>query len=239
MAKERVTVCLAPCEPVDLQEAIGAAMAPYFYYPEERPDPDWVGEWDYWYVSGAGCEFAVRAGCEGDPRIVREEGPEAVDRPPLPPDRCHGGPRGLLDFETDRAEVAEEASRAWSEWQEFADGCPVSLAQGHFLQRTYDDPVGYPQKRALDDFSHQPVIRALHARPELEERFSGDPVGRFGQRRELYVEARVAHVLPTTALLTLDGRWTEAATHEHRRWASTYLDALPADTMVVRVLYHS
>ncbi|MFF3454889.1 hypothetical protein ACFYXH_11235 [Streptomyces sp. NPDC002730] len=31
MAKQRVTVCLAPTEPADLQRAIGAAMAPYDY----------------------------------------------------------------------------------------------------------------------------------------------------------------------------------------------------------------
>ncbi|MEU4040042.1 hypothetical protein [Streptomyces collinus] len=48
-----------------------------------------------------------------------------------------------------------------------------------------------------------------------------------------------ARVLPTSALLTLDGRWIESGGPDYRREFNAYLDALPPEAMVVRVLYHS
>lgn len=49
----------------------------------------------------------------------------------------------------------------------------------------------------------------------------------------------VTAVLPTPALLTLDGRWVEGGGPEYERMFNACLDGLPGDTMVVRVLYHS
>jgi hypothetical protein len=46
-------------------------------------------------------------------------------------------------------------------------------------------------------------------------------------------------VLPTMAMLTLGGRWVEYGGPGYRQWFNAYLQDLPADTMVVRVLYHS
>ncbi|MFE9016328.1 hypothetical protein [Streptomyces cyaneofuscatus] len=37
----------------------------------------------------------------------------------------------------------------------------------------------------------------------------------------------------------LGSRWIEGGTHEYRAAFNAYLDGLPDDTMLVRVLYHS
>ncbi|MFJ7078431.1 hypothetical protein [Streptomyces sp. NPDC098781] len=213
MAKGRVTVCVSPSAPEDpesLRRAIGGAMAPYDYDRADIPHPDWVGEWDYWAVSGAGCEFAVLPGHEDDPRLVRHD---EWNEPPeeLPRSRCHGGPRGLLDLDTDRAAVGREAARRGDDWQRF--------------EARHTGP--------------QSALRAISRDPELEERFTRDPYNSFGRDREAYIAERVADVLPTTALLTLDGRWVEYGGPGYRQWFTAYLLDLPADTMVVRVLYRS
>ncbi|MFE1334128.1 hypothetical protein [Streptomyces microflavus] len=57
-----------------------------------------------------------------------------------------------------------------------------------------------------------------------------DDGGRTGQ---------YADVLPTWALLTLEGRWIEGGTHEYRAAFNAYRDELPDATVLVRVLYHS
>ncbi|MDC0772942.1 hypothetical protein [Streptomyces sp. HD] len=214
MAKQRITVCLPPCDqddPESLRRAIGRAMAPYDYNREDSPHPDWVGEWDYWFISGAGCEFAVLPGHEDDPRLLRHD--EWKERPEeLPRSRCHGGPRGLLDLDTDRAEVAREAARRWDDWRRFAD----RHAGGS-----------------------ESVLRAVAEDPELRERFTRDPYAWFGADRAAYVAEQAAEVLPTPAMLTLGGRWVEYGGPGYRQWFNAYLQDLPADTMVVRVLYHS
>ncbi|WP_317447569.1 hypothetical protein [Streptomyces collinus] len=242
MAKQRITVCVPPpsdpADPDALHRAIGEAMAPYYYDREPIPHPDWVGEWDYWFVSGANCPFAVLPGHEDDPRLVRyDEWTESSEE--LPRGRCHGGPRGLLDLYTDRQAAAHEAARRWDEWARFAAGHPPALAAGPYLDRAYLDPVGYPEERARAEYAAQPLIRAFMEDPELEDQFPYDPIGYFGPYREAFMADRVAEALPTPALLTLDGRWVEYSGPDYRREFNTYLNALPPETMVVRVLYHS
>ncbi|MFF7975280.1 hypothetical protein [Streptomyces sp. NPDC007905] len=242
MGKQRMTVCIpplgGPADPQALRRAIGEAMAPYYYDREPIPHPGWVGEWDYWYVSGSNCPFAVLPGHEDDPRLVRYDEWEKSSEE-LPLDRCHGGPRALLDLDTDRRAVADEAARRWDGWVRFAAGHPPALPVGPYLDRAYLDPVGYPEQRARAEYASQPLIRAVLEDPELADRFPYDPIGYFGPDREAFVADRVAEVLPTPALLTLDGRWVEYGGPDYRREFNAYLDALPPETMVVRVLYHS
>ncbi|KUN43707.1 hypothetical protein [Streptomyces olivochromogenes] len=71
-----------------------------------------------------------------------------------------------------------------------------------FRARHFADPEGYPQTQVLEDFRTQPVIAALLDNPELEDLVGEDPVARFADD------------------------------------FNEYLDALPADAYVVRVLYH-
>ncbi|MGW2180285.1 hypothetical protein ACWCXX_19680 [Streptomyces sp. NPDC001732] len=238
MAKQRITVCIPPCAPEDLHRAIGQAMAPFDCNRPDCPDPDWVGEWDYWFVSGAGCLFAVLPGHEQDPRLVRHDEwkKSQVDPPPF---RCHGGPRGLLDLDVDRNETATRSRALWSAYQNFAAAYPSALPYGFFATRAHIDPVTHPRERVVEEFVGQPLIRALAEDPDLEARFTGDPVAHFGDDPEAFVAGRVAEVLPTPTLLTLDGRWIESGGTEYLRIFNEHLESLPADTMVVRVLYHS
>ncbi|GAA1040515.1 hypothetical protein GCM10009566_31290 [Streptomyces murinus] len=66
MAEQHMTVCVEPpddpADPDALRAAIGKAMAPYFYDREDIPHPDWVGEWDYWAISGANFSLRPRPG---------------------------------------------------------------------------------------------------------------------------------------------------------------------------------
>ncbi|MER7540833.1 hypothetical protein ABTX77_39635 [Streptomyces sp. NPDC097704] len=237
MAKERVTVCLPPCAPDDLRPALAAAMAPFEYDAQaDRPAEERQGEWDYWYVSSGGLEFTVRSGHEDDPLIVRDGRGE--DRPPRPRELCDGGPKGLLDLDTGRRRAAEAAGRRWDAWRAFSALHPPSLPYSYFRTKTHEDPGAYPEHRVLEDFARQPVIRAVRDDPALDERFGFDPVGWFGEDRDAFVRRDVDAVLPTIALLTLDGRWLSGGSHPDNVYFNEYVDSLPDDTILVRVLYH-
>ena len=239
MAKERVTVCVPPCDPGDVVEAIGTAMAPYDYNRDAGVgDPDVETWWDYWQIDGRGCEFPVVPGHEDDPRLVR--GTEALSGEPrnVPPSLCDGGPRALLDLETPRAQAAAEARRAFEAWQDFSAAHPPTRPSGDFRARHFADPEGYPRAQAVEEYRTQPAIVALGSNPELRELIGGDPAAGLTGDVEAYVRAAADVVLPSNGLLTLDGRWWDVANAERRRHFNDYLDALPADTLVVRVLYH-
>ncbi|MFF2848403.1 hypothetical protein ACFVT5_19075 [Streptomyces sp. NPDC058001] len=238
MAKQRITVCLPPVGPDGLKQAIGRAMAPFRYDREDVPHPDWVGEWDYWFVSGAGCLFDVRPGHEDDPRLVRhDDWTESAED--LPPSRCHGGPRGLLDLDTPRAAEARRAAGTWTAYHAFADRHPPALPFHHFEERARTLEPEHVREAAVAAFREQPLIQAIEADPALEERFTSDPALHLDEDQDTYVSRHVAAVLPTPALLTLDGRWVEGGGPDYQRTFNTYLDALPGDAMAVRVLYHS
>ncbi|MFF8023330.1 hypothetical protein ACFZDJ_19890 [Streptomyces sp. NPDC007896] len=107
-----------------------------------------------------------------------------------------------------------------------------------FWARYVADPEGYPQTQALEDFRTQPVIAALLDHPALEDLVGGNPVARFGHDLDTLVREVADDALPGHALLTLDGCWLTIAGTERRRYFNEYLDALPADAYVVRVMYH-
>lgn len=93
----------------------------------------WVGEWDYWFISGANCAFAVLPEREDDAWLVRfDDWNDSAEE--LPRDRCHGGPRGLLDLDTDREAVADEAARRWDRWTRFAAGHPSAFRIGRAVR---------------------------------------------------------------------------------------------------------
>ncbi|MFT9671627.1 hypothetical protein ACMZ5F_29730 [Streptomyces rhizosphaericola] len=237
MAKQCVTVCLPPCAPGEaLDRAIAEAMAPFDMNRQDDLPGSGDGEWDYWYIA-SGWEFAVRPGYEDDPRIVRDG--EEKNEPRLG-DRCAGGPKALLNLDADRVAVAEEAARRWEAWQEFSAGYPAALPAHHFWARVRLDPQQrYSFEQARAEYESQPLIRAVYADPVLRERFGDDPVQFILPDRDAYVAEQYADVLPTWALLTLDGRWIEGGTQEYHAAFNAYLDRLPDATMLVRVLYHS
>ncbi|WP_217555758.1 hypothetical protein [Streptomyces sp. GbtcB6] len=239
MAKERVTVCVPPCDPGDVVRAISAAMAPYDYNRDVGVgDPDVETWWDYWRIDGGGFEFLVVPGYEDDPRLIR--GAETLSGEPrnVPPSLCDGGPRALLDLETPRARAAAEALRTFEAWQEFASAYPPARAFGDFRARHLADPESYSQAQAVEDYRAQPVVAALLDNPELKDVVGGNPIARLGGDLDTLVRHAMDAVLPSHALLTLDGRWLDVANDERRRYFNDYLDVLPADAYAVRVLYH-
>ncbi|MFG2961979.1 hypothetical protein ACGFZS_01730 [Streptomyces sp. NPDC048288] len=239
MAREQVTVCLPPCDPGDVVRAVGAAMAPYDYNRDAGVgDPDAETWWDYWQVDGGGCEFLVVPGYEDDPRLVR--GAETLSGQPrnVPPTLCDGGPRALLDLETPRARAAAEARRTFEAWQEFASAYPPGRAFGDFRARHLADPESYSQVQAVEDYRAQPVIAAFLDNPELEEVVGDDPIARLSDDLDGLVRHAMDDVLPSNALLTLEGHWLDVANDARRRYFSDYLIGLPADAYAVRVLYH-
>ncbi|MEV7855757.1 hypothetical protein [Streptomyces sp. NPDC088183] len=157
----------------------------------------------------------------------------------LPLSRCHGGPRGILDLDTPRAAEARRAAGTWTAYHAFADRYPPALPFRHFAERVRNLEPEHAREAAAVAFREQPLIQAIEADPALEERFTFDPALHFDEDRETYVTRHVAAVLPTPALLTLEGRWVEAGGLDYKRMFNAYLDGLPGDTMVVRVLYHS
>ena len=66
----------------------------------------------------------------------------------------------------------------------------------------------------------------------------GDPVAHLGDDLDALAREATDEAQPTHALLTLDGRWLAIGGAEGRRYFNAYLDALPADACVVRVLCH-
>ncbi|QIQ03611.1 hypothetical protein [Streptomyces liangshanensis] len=205
-----------------LRQAIGQAMAPFWYDREDRPRPDWVGEWSYWFVSAGNHLFDVLPGHEDDPRLVRYD--DWTDSPEnLPPSHCHGGPRALLDLDTPRTAESRRAADTWTAYHALAERF-----------RTQD-----PRELTATASHEQPLIQTIESDPTLEERFTSNPALHFNEDQETYAARHAAAVLLTPTLLTLDGRWLEDGGPDHARMFNTYLDALPGETMVVRVLYHS
>ncbi|MEV7243146.1 hypothetical protein AB0N92_18135 [Streptomyces sp. NPDC093248] len=240
MAKERVTVCVLRCAPGDVPEAIGAAMAPYDYNRDVAAGgPEVETWWDYWRIEGGGCEFRVVAGHEEGPRLLRETHTLSGKARDLPPSLGDGGPRGLLDLETPRAQAAAEARRAFEAWQAFASGYPPVHPSSHFWARHFADPEGYPRMQAVEDYRTQPALVALADLPELKYLVGGDPAARLVGDLGAHVREAADQALTTPALLPhLDGHWLVIAGLERCRYINDYLDAVTPDTIVVRVLYH-
>lgn len=69
MSKERVTVCLPPCDRSEVLQAITAAMAPYDINAPLPYPPGVEGEWDYWSVDSANMPLRLLPGYADDPRI--------------------------------------------------------------------------------------------------------------------------------------------------------------------------
>jgi hypothetical protein len=107
VAGASVLVCVAVAAGQPVQDAVAAALAPF----EMWVHPD--GRWDRWRLDGG--SLPVRAGCADDPRLLRPPPPEEAT-----PGRCAGAPRGLLDFDPERAAARERAAADWARWHGFA-----------------------------------------------------------------------------------------------------------------------
>ncbi|MFJ9809270.1 hypothetical protein ACIRTB_13685 [Streptomyces sp. NPDC101158] len=248
MARELLTVCLPPMEVRAVPDAIARAMAPYDMNGDHVP---YQGEWDAWSIGGS-IPFAVRAGAEHDPRLIRvDDAPGPSARPQLPPSQCDGGPRALIDLETERAAVAGQARAEWRTWHAFARAYPPARTMDE-LRREFNAVHGLgPDSRFREQFEEQEVIKAIQHDPAVQALASGmfDPIRRFAEPEEVHVRRACSAVNPTHALLTLDGRWLDAASDiltgqgeifggSYNEFADAYLLGLPGECLVVRVRFH-
>ncbi|MFJ4190529.1 hypothetical protein [Kitasatospora sp. NPDC089509] len=246
-----LTVCLPPTDPADVPDALAAAMAPFWNDAEIPPGGVWQGEWQWWHVFGGdGAHgLAVRAGDEADPRLVRNPlWSDGSPRPPQPAGRCDGGPRGLLDLDSDRAPVAAAAAADWDNWTAFSSDFEPALSQYAMIAQASDGRAGWAA------FFDQPVIRAvaaLRASSEQDHRWARapDPVGCYAGTREQFVRRRASRVVPTNVLLTLDGEWLDGTCtspdpdalvgDRYFDFADRYLDQLAENALMVRIRFHS
>ncbi|MFJ3231224.1 hypothetical protein [Streptomyces sp. NPDC086787] len=221
MAKDTVTLCLPPVPRDRVPQAIDAAMTAHA--------DEW---WDGWWPSSrdSGWEFLVVSGAGHDPRLVRTLHHPNGDPRELPPGRCDGGPRGLLDFDTPRAEVAARARAAWHEWRRLARTLPPAAPVEVFA----DHPDRWHAHReqpligALDDLLMSEGLCFMHA----------EPADHFGDDPDAYARAEAARVIPSNILVTLDGRRLESGPADYYPFADAYLNDLDPDAYVVRLTVH-
>ncbi|MFG2907348.1 hypothetical protein ACGF13_20060 [Kitasatospora sp. NPDC048286] len=255
MPKDIATVCLDGTATDDVTAALTEALAP-FAHDVQPVDGRWQGEWDWWHVYGGDGErgLAVRPGHENDPRLIRS--PIWLDgspRPAQPAHRCDGGPRGVLDLDTERTAAAVAAAREWDTWSEFAARFPPAQPLQAKSERS---PSGAPAiGLPYQEFREQPLMRALAAWRQSDPNVPAwakhsDPVEYFGESREQYAHRAAVRAETTNVLVTLDGRWTDCfeyaptpeqpnAAYAYFDFADRYLRELPDDAFIVRVRFHS
>jgi hypothetical protein len=200
--------------------------------------------WDEWSISGGDSDQAlhVRGALVHDARIVRNPS----YRMTLPEWRCAGGPKWMLDLDTDRNAVFEAARRYWERWWEWARSGPLAPAYEYLV----DPPAVDHDMRGRRDYMIEPAVRAWLADggDDAPQPWFADWNGVYGHDREEYARLASQRVNPTDALLQLDGRWLDdddfGARSDHRRfpryyaYADDYLLALPDDCWIVRLSVH-
>lgn len=219
------------------------------------------GEWD-WYHMSSYDNLVVRPEYDGDPRLLHQPVWPNGEPRPRGPLRCDGGPRGLLDLEGMRAISAADAGATWAVWARFSAEHPSAEPLSAFLGR-YGATSDVPSSgldRAKAEHLAQPLVQALaqYAVTAGDEHYPNsfvmqDPVAVFSCGEHDYVESAAALAVPTFALLTLDGQWTdswnagplgrfrpgESEAAAYWRLADTYLRNLPKDAMIAQLLCHS
>ncbi|GAA3261851.1 hypothetical protein ACFO1B_56460 [Dactylosporangium siamense] len=248
MAHATVTVCVTEPPGRAVVDVVAAALEPF----DMNGAAGAEGRWDHWQINGTARPsggLLIRQGWENDPRVLR------ISQPPggWLPGRCDGAPRGLLDFDTDRAAARRKLEMSWAEWDDIARHHPPARPIEEFLSR-YDTDPAYSLDDARRDHRDQPLIQAfITARGLDAERIffneATDPVYRYGYDRNWYIRRLTAREIPTPELLTLDGTWTDYADFStgmfdmaaHDRYyiaADEYLQNLPPDVHLVRVYIH-
>jgi hypothetical protein len=246
MSKFIATVCLPPTRPRKLAQAITAVMAPY----DHNLTDDWnpVGQWDWWAIDAdTESPYLVLPAHDGDRRLIRASTVPNRDSglAPLGPLECYGGPRGLLDFDAVRRRAAYRHDALRAAWEELTALHPPARPLTDFVARHESDPDGYSMADAKRDHLAQDLVQDVAQRavagddPHFGMSFLlNDPVAYFAQEHDQAREAAVRCAVPGFALLTLDGRWTDADAEGYWDQANSYLDDLPAEAVVVEVRCH-
>lgn len=245
MTKFFATVCLPPTAPRDVPQAVASGMAPYDVNLADDWNPD--GEWDWWMIhANVGQAYLVRPVHDGDPRLLTPATvpPDLAELGALGPLECFGGPRGLLDFEAMRRRAARTHDARLAAWTALAGAHPPARPLADFLARHEADPDGYSVADAEREHLLQPLVqevarRAVAGDPHFGTSFLlGDPVAYFAREHEEATRSAAQGAVPGSALLTLDGTWTDGRTDVYLSEANRYLDALDPESVVLDVLCH-
>ncbi|MFJ7061421.1 hypothetical protein ACIQVA_27485 [Streptomyces microflavus] len=265
MAGMSITVCLPGSAAKRVDEAVAEAMAPFEM--DGAGGMGWE-VWDSYRIRGsvalpvlAGHEGDPRLIAD------RPRWDGSLD-PAVPGECAGGPRGLIDFRDALRAEAADHAGRLWDRWQEVVSHHLVPDDESVFFHRhlaaggTRDS---YETSREATDYRAQSAVRAwvdiapALARPDIADHFSfgWNPVG-IGQRsREEYVAIHEFSILPLRNVLTLSGWWYEVGdpplhgachgplecAHEpdfgrEHVGVQSYLNALPAETLLVNVHCH-
>lgn len=241
-----VTVCLPPTKPRKLPGAITTAMAPY----DVNLNDDWnpVGQWDWWVIyADPESPYLALPAHDGDRRLVTAStvprGKTQLDA--LGPLECYGGPRGLLDFDAMRRRSANRHDARLAAWEELTALHPPARPLSDFIARHEANPGGCSLADAKREHLAQPLVqevaqRAVSGDPHFDMSFVlNDPVAYFAQEHEAARQSSIQCAVPGSALVTLDGVWTDADSDGYWEQANNYLDSLRAEAVVVDLLCHN
>ncbi|MGP3690805.1 hypothetical protein ACTVZO_40065 [Streptomyces sp. IBSNAI002] len=170
-----------------------------------------------------------------DPRLVRPASG--------PADACAGGPLSLLDLTALRDRRAAEAADLYDTWVPATDGMPPAQPWATFAERWDGDSF-----QALLAFREQPQLKVLAGiKSGPGTRQPGEEAALIRLDRSEFINRARRRAVPGNSLRELDGTWTtdpawlnsddfsETGSTAYFDHANAYIDALPADYLVVGV----
>lgn len=148
-------------------------------------------KWDWWTIGGRwGGSFPYKT---YDDRLIFET--------PTEPDRCDGGPKGLLDLSRMRREASESAAARYDEFRTIIRGTSPPIPWSDFVRRIGDKEITIDQAR--QEYNGQESIQKLRK----HEKFQFTTIDNFLISRDEYVQNAVKSSVPGYAMITLDGKW--------------------------------
>lgn len=162
-------------------------------------NPD--SKWD-WYVVGGrwGNHFWVKPEFVGDPRLVVGEQPAIGGFEPQP-DRCDGGPKGLLDIQGMREAQGKAAGEAWDKFQAVIAPHPPIKGWPEFVEEVKAGNRTIESAREL--YYAQPAIKALQGAQLLDWNTGEEE---FECARQTFVARAEATAVPGFATV-YKGKW--------------------------------
>jgi hypothetical protein len=198
-------------------------------------------KWDSWRWPDIDYAFRVRQGAN-DGMLFRVN-----DKNLLSP-YAVGGIKCALDLQYDLELAAEKAGAKWDYWKSVSQRHPPAKSIFWFADLGVDDPRRQPNPRTA--YRAQPAIQEWSesvARPGSPAAVQPDPVVLFGENRELFVRSRENEVAGVYGLVSTDGLWHSDTdfTRDERydlaafaEFSRSYIDALPDDVFLVKIMYH-
>lgn len=263
MTMYRLTVCLLPFAGT-VEDAITTAMAPFQMYGTDDWSEDW--RWDSWTINaGDDLRFPVKPEHDGDARLVYGDRYGTGAKRKRLTLQCDGGPRGLLALDRLRELARTETEQAWhtqqEAWQRLVAEHPPARPLPEFLAAHHANPDAYARDQAVADHHAQPLIQALNhdslwdRHPGLAQWMLGpdtDPITFYSRAIEADLDVAATWALPTSALLTHDGRWIEPSEpgdftqprdgerdqDAYARCVTKYLEELDEACVIVRLRCH-